>query len=40
MLGVCVDGNDLIVVNEVMEEVYDYVREGNGFVLVEMVIWC
>ncbi len=39
MPGVRVDGNDLIAVNEVMQEVYDFVREGNGPVLVEMVTW-
>ncbi len=38
MPGVRVDGNDLIAVNEVMQEVYDFVREGNGPVLVGMVL--
>ncbi|MBZ4195253.1 thiamine pyrophosphate-dependent dehydrogenase E1 component subunit alpha [Mycoplasma tauri] len=37
--GIRVDGNDLLAAYESIKEVYEYIRQGNGPVLVEFVTW-
>lgn len=40
MLGVIVDGNDLLEVYQVVKEVCEWVFKGEGFILIEMVFYC
>ncbi|MGX9340516.1 pyruvate dehydrogenase (acetyl-transferring) E1 component subunit alpha [Mycoplasma sp. 128] len=39
MPGLRVDGNDLLAAYEVAKEAADYIRQGNGPVLIEFVTW-
>lgn len=39
IVGLRVDGNDLLAASAVVKEAYEYARQGNGPVLIEFVTW-